>query len=190
MTPPRTKKSSQPPTTRARLQSVIKESRNIMRKDAGLNGELDRLPQLAWLLFLRALDEVEVERQMKDPEYVPAVVGRYRWCEWTQGDLTGPALLTFVDEQLLPHLRELRGSGRAGDPKDTVAQIFQYIANRMHSGYLLADLVAQLDKIDFANADDIHTMAHLYESMLKEMRDAAGDSGEFYTPRPLVRFMT
>lgn len=190
MTPPRTKKSSQPPTTRARLQSVIKESRNIMRKDAGLNGELDRLPQLAWLLFLRALDEVEVERQMKDPEYVPAVVGRYRWCEWTQGDLTGPALLTFVDEQLLPHLRELRGSGRAGDPKDTVAQIFQYISNRMHSGYLLADLVAQLDKIDFANADDIHTMAHLYESMLKEMRDAAGDSGEFYTPRPLVRFMT
>lgn len=84
MTPPRTKTSSQPPTTRARLQSVIKESRNIMRKDAGLNGELDRLPQLAWLLFLRALDEVEVERQIEDPEYVPAVVGRYRWSEWTQ----------------------------------------------------------------------------------------------------------
>ena len=190
MTPPRAKKSTQPATTRARLQSVIKESRNIMRKDAGLNGELDRLPQLAWLLFLRALDEVEEERQINDPAYVPAVVGGYRWSEWAKGDLTGPALLTFVEEQLLPHLRELRGSGKAGDPKDTVAQIFKHVDNRMHSGYLLADLVGQLDKVDFANADDIHTMAHLYESMLKEMRDAAGDSGEFYTPRPLVRFMT
>ena len=191
MTPPRAKKSAQPVTTRARLQAVIKESRNIMRKDAGLNGDLDRLPQLAWLLFLRALDEIEEERQINDPEYVPAVTGRYRWSSWTtKGEMTGPALLTFVEEQLLPHLRDLRGSGRVGDPKDTVAQIFKHVDNRMHSGYLLADLVAQLSKVDFANVDDIHTMAHLYESMLKEMRDAAGDSGEFYTPRPLVRFVT
>lgn len=190
MTPPRAKKSTQPATTRARLQSVIKESRNIMRKDAGLNGELDRLPQLAWLLLLRALDEVEEERQINDPDYRPAVTGRYRWSQWAKGDTTGQSLLTFVEDQLLPHLRGLRGSGRAGDPRDTVAQIFEHVDNRMHSGYLLAELVRQLDKVDFANADDIHTMAHLYESMLKEMRDAAGDSGEFYTPRPLVRFMT
>ena len=190
MTPPRAKKTAQPPTTRARLQAVIKESRNIMRKDAGLNGELDRLPQLAWLLFLRALDEVEEERQIQDPGYVPAVTGRHRWSQWATGDLTGDPLLAFVEEDLLPHLRGLHGSGKAGDPKDTVAQIFEHVDNRMHSGYLLADLLTQLGKVDFANTDDIHTMAHLYESMLKEMRDAAGDSGEFYTPRPLVRFMT
>ena len=56
----------EPETTRQRLQSVIKESRNIMRKDAGLNGELDRLPRLAWLLFLRAFDDFEEERQLTD----------------------------------------------------------------------------------------------------------------------------
>src|SRR5260370_27335780 len=59
----------------------------------------------------------------------------------------------------------------------------------MHSGYLIRDLVNKVNEIDFASSDDIHNMAHLYESMLREMRDAAGDSGEFYTPRPVIRFM-
>lgn len=183
-------KEQQAPTTRARLQAIIKESRNIMRKDAGLNGELDRLPQLAWLLFLRALDEVEAERSGLVRDYQPAIQGRYRWSEWARGDLTGEPLLRFVNDELLPHLQELRGSGRGGDPRDMVAEIFANVRNRMLSGYLLRELVDQLDKVDFANADDVHTMALMYESMLKEMRDAAGDSGEFYTPRPLVRFMT
>lgn len=186
----RAKKAKQPLTTRARLQSIIKESRNIMRKDAGLNGELDRLPQLAWLLFLRAFDEVEQDRAATDRTYKPAIGGRYRWSQWAQGDMTGEPLMNFVNGQLLPHLQELKGTGRAGDPKDTLASIFSNVSNRMLSGYLLKDLIDQLDKVDFANADDLHTMAHLYESMLKEMRDAAGDSGEFYTPRPLARFMT
>ena len=190
MTPPRARKAAQPQTTRARLQSIIKESRNIMRKDAGLNGELDRLPQLAWLLFLHAFDEVEQDREAADRDYRPAIVGKYRWSQWAHSDVTGEPFLAFVNDQLLPHLRELRGSGRPGDPRDTIASIFSNVSNRMLSGHLLRDLVDQLDKVNFANADDLHTMAHLYESMLKEMRDAAGDSGEFYTPRPLVRFIT
>lgn len=183
-------RTARPRTTRARLQSVIKESRNIMRKDAGLNGELDRLPQLAWLLFLRAFDEAEQDREAADPDYLKALLGQYRWSDWARSDKTGDVLLAFVETQLLPHLRGLKGSGRVGDPKDTVAGIFKNVQNKMLSGHLLKDLVDQLDTVDFANADDLHTMAHLYESMLKEMRDAAGDSGEFYTPRPLVRFIT
>lgn len=190
MSPARTG-AARPQTTRARLQSVIKESRNIMRKDAGLNGELDRLPQLAWLLFLRAFDEAEQDRAAADASYAPALHGKYRWSEWAHADdRTGRPLLRFVEDELLPHLRGLKGSGRVGDPKDTVAAIFKNVQNKMLSGHLLKDLVDQLDTVDFANADDLHTMAHLYESMLKEMRDAAGDSGEFYTPRPVVRFMT
>ena len=59
----------------------------------------------------------------------------------------------------------------------------------MLSGYLLRDVVNKVNEINFASSDDIHTMAHLYESMLREMRDAAGDSGEFYTPRPVIRFV-
>jgi type I restriction enzyme M protein len=65
-----------------------------------------------------------------------------------------------------------------------VAEVFKETYNRMLSGYLLRDVVDLVDNIHFQSKDEIFTLAHLYESMLKEMRDAAGDSGEFYTPRP------
>ncbi len=59
----------------------------------------------------------------------------------------------------------------------------------MINGYLLRDVINKIDNIHFTSSDEIHTLGALYESMLREMRDAAGDSGEFYTPRPVVRFM-
>ena len=182
--------ASQPQTTQARLSAVIKESRNIMRKDAGLNGELDRLPQMAWLLFLKAFDDLEEQRAVEQRNYTSILDDDLRWSSWAgANNRTGEALLRFVNSTLLPSLRGLKGTGRAADPRDTLARVFQDVQNRMLSGHLLRELINQLNRIQFTNSDDIHTMAHLYESMLREMRDAAGDSGEFYTPRPLVRFI-
>ena len=176
----------------ANLPAIIKRARDIMRKDAGLNGDADRIPQIAWLLFLKAFDEFEESRAVTSPGYTPALRPPFRWRDWAAGSTTrrsGEALLTFVNQNLLPHLAQLTGSGSAGDSRETLGQIFRDTRNRMLSGYLLADLVDEVDKISFASTDDIHTMAHLYESMLREMRDAAGDAGEFYTPRPVIRFM-
>ena len=59
----------------------------------------------------------------------------------------------------------------------------------MTNGYLLRDVVNKVNEIHFTSKDEIHTLGALYESMLREMRDAAGDSGEFYTPRPVVKFI-
>ena len=59
----------------------------------------------------------------------------------------------------------------------------------MKSGYLLRDVINKVAGIHFTSSEELHTLGALYESMLREMRDAAGDSGEFYTPRPVVRFM-
>jgi type I restriction enzyme M protein len=163
-----------------------------MRKDAGLNGDTDRTPQLAWLLFLKAFDDLELSRQALDSEYTPVISAPYRWQDWAEksvGRRSGDALLDFIGSDLLPHLKNLTGTGKAGDPSQTVADIFSETRNRMLSGYLLADLVDEVNRVNFASSDDIHTMAHFYESMLREMRDAAGDAGEFYTPRPLVRFI-
>ncbi len=182
--------STTAPTTQARLQSIIKEARNIMRKDAGLNGELDRLPQMAWLLFLKAYDDLEADRVAAHRGHTPVLPERLRWSTWAHdSDLTGEALLDFVNGELLPALRSLRGSGRSDDPKDTLSRVFNDTRNKMLSGHLLRALVDQLDRVLFTSNDDIHTMAFFYESMLREMRDAAGDSGEFYTPRPLIRFI-
>lgn len=177
-------------TPQARLASVIKTSRDIMRKDAGLNGDLDRIPQLAWMLFLKAFDGLEENREITDAKYRPAIEAPYRWRDWAAdpNGATGDALVEFVNTKLLPYLRGLTGTG-AHDPRDVLAAVFKETNNRMLSGYLLRDVVNKVDEINFASSDDIHTMAHLYESMLKDMRDAAGDSGEFYTPRPVIRFM-
>lgn len=179
-------------TDRAGLSAVIKRARDVMRKDAGLNGDADRIPQLSWLLFLKAFDDLEELREAIDPDYRPAIAAPYRWRDWAADATTrrsGDALLLYVNQNLLPHLAQLTGTGKAGDTRDVLREIFADTRNRMLSGYLLADLVDEVNKVSFGSADDIHTMAHLYESMLREMRDAAGDAGEFYTPRPVIRFM-
>lgn len=177
-------------TSRARLAAIIKSARDIMRKDAGLNGDLDRLPQLSWLMFLRAFDaRVEQVGRQLDLDFRPAIEKPYRWQDWAEDpDFTGPELLKFVNDDLLPYLRKLKGDG-PDDPRNVISTVFKEIHNRMLSGVLLRDLVNEVNKIHFTSEDDIHTMAFVYESILKEMRDAAGDSGEFYTPRPVIRFM-
>jgi type I restriction enzyme M protein len=178
-------------TPQARLASAIKTARDIMRKDAGLSGDLDRIPQLAWLLFLKAYDAMEQRREVTDRTFRPALEEPHRWRDWAADadeGRTGPELLAFVNDELLPYLRGLTGT-TDHDPRDTIAAVFKETYNRMLSGYLLRDVVDQVNSVNFESADDIHTMAHLYESILREVRDAAGDSGEFYTPRPVIRFI-
>jgi type I restriction enzyme M protein len=179
-----------PTTPQAKLAGVVKSARDAMRKDAGLNGDLDRIPQLAWLLFLKAFDGLEENREVTDEGFRPAIEPPYRWRDWAAdpNGPTGDALLKFVNDALLPYLRGLTGTG-SHDSRDVLAAVFKETNNRMLSGYLLRDVVNKVNEINFASSDDIHTMAHLYESMLREVRDAAGDSGEFYTPRPIIRFM-
>ncbi len=186
----RPKKAAPPASPQAKLAAVIKSARDAMRKDAGLNGDLDRIPQLAWLLFLKAFDGLEQNREVTQRDFRPAIAAPYRWRDWAAdpNGPTGEALLTLVNGALLPYLSKLTGTGKH-DPRDVLAAVFKETNNRMLSGYLLRDVVNKINEINFASADDIHTMAHLYESMLREMRDAAGDSGEFYTPRPIIRFI-
>jgi len=178
--------------TKASLSSLIKSSRDIMRKDAGLNGDLDRLPQLSWILFLKCYDDLEMRREedakLERKQYKPVIPSPYRWRDWASDEdngATGEDLVKFVNDGLLPALRGLSGS----DERLKVAEVFKETYSRMLSGYLLRDVVNLVDNIHFQSKDEIFTLAHLYESMLKEMRDAAGDSGEFYTPRPVVKLI-
>lgn len=188
---PRRKKKDSPTSPQVALNAALKAARDIMRKDAGLSGEVDRIPQIAWLFFLKALDDAEGNREVVERNYKPAIEPPFRWRDWAADAVngaTGEELVHFVNNELLPYLRGLSGTG-ARDPRDVIAAVFKETYNRMLSGYLLRDVVNRINEINFASADDIHTMAHIYESMLREMRDAAGDSGEFYTPRPVIRFI-
>lgn len=190
--------------------NVLKTARRTMRKDKGLSGDIDRMPQLTWLMFLKFLDDqdrlAETEAAMSGRAHHPLISAPYRWRDWaalTDG-LTGDALLTFLSSEavpirdddgqqttvpgLLPHLRTLQGADEV-DRRDVVARIFGEVSVRMRSGYLLRDLINTVNEIQFTSSDEIHTLGTIYESMLKEMRDASGDAGEYYTPRPVVEFM-
>lgn len=201
-----TRATTPAPTTAQQLGSVVKSARDIMRKDKGLNGDLDRLPMLTWIMFLKFLDDMERQREdeaiMAGAAFRPAIEPPYRWRDWAaQADgISGPELLAFVehDEATLPDgtkgpglLAYLRGlqSGTGTERRDVIATVFKDIRNRMISGFLLRDVINRLNDIHFTSTEEMHTLGTLYESMLKEMRDAAGDSGEFYTPRAVVRFI-
>jgi type I restriction enzyme M protein len=177
-----------------------------MRKDKGLNGDLDRLPQLTWILFLKFLDDMERVREdetsLTNEKFRPVIEAPYRWRDWgsKEDGITGNDLLRFINNDvamrpdgtegpgLFAYLRGLHGEN-GGDRKDVVANVFKGITNRMQNGYLLRDVVNKVEGIHFTSSEEIHTLGFLYESMLKEMRDAAGDSGEFYTPRAVIKFM-
>lgn len=198
--------SSQPQNTAQRLGSVIKSARDIMRKDKGLNGELDRLPQLTWILFLKLLDDVEKVREdeafLEGKSFNPMIKPPYRWRDWAADDegLSGDKLKEFINNEevtlpdgtrcqgLFAYLRSLQSNtGRAR--QDVIREVFKDVNNRIISGALLRDVINLVSEIHFDNSEEVSILSTFYESMLKEMRDAAGDSGEFYTPRPIVRFM-
>ncbi len=177
-----------------------------MRKDKGLNGDLDRLPMLTWVMFLKFLDDLELQREeeakLAGKKFKPALEPPYRWRDWAasaQG-VTGDELLAFINQDectrpdgrrgpgLFAYLRKLT-SDNGDDRREVIATVFKGVQNRMGSGYLLRDVINKVAGIHFTSHDELHTLGALYESMLREMRDAAGDSGEFYTPRAVVRLM-
>lgn len=200
------KQEAQLQTTAQQLGSILKSARDIMRKDKGLNGDLDRLPMLTWIMFLKFLDDLEQVREahaeLEGRAFKPAIEPPYRWRDWAakEGGITGSELIAFVnnDEAVLPggtrgpglfaYLRSLQGQN-GGDRRDVIATVFRGIQNRMINGYLLRDVIDKVNSIHFNASEELHTLGRLYEAMLREMRDAAGDAGEFYTPRAVVRFM-
>jgi len=198
-------KTAKVESTAQRLSSIIKTCRGFMRKDKGLSGDLDRLPILTWMMFLKFLDDMEQVQETKaalaSQPYHPAIQAPYRWRDWAHpGGPTGDDLLEFVASEkvtfpdgtegpgLFHYLRGLQSETGRGR-QDIIANVFRTTTNRMESGYLMRDVVNKIDGIHFNRTEEVFTLSHLYESLLREMRDAAGDSGEFYTPRPVVRLM-
>ena len=148
-------------------------------------------------MFLRCLDDFEMKRETIEPKYQRVIPKGYRWRDWaseTDNDdkimevLTGDDLIKFVNNDLFPKLAHLIGT-KNHRQKDIIASIFREMTNRFVSGYVLRKVLNLVDKIRFVSTDEIHTLAHVYEQMLIEMRDAAGTHGEFYTPRPVIQFI-
>ena len=193
-------------TTAQELSTLIKSARDIMRKDKGLNGDLDRIPMLTWIMFLKFLDDMErireAEAELAGKDFHSLIEEPYRWRDWAadEGGITGDDLISFInlEEANLPngtkgqglfhYLRSLRSADGKGR-QEVIATVFKGIINRIQSGYLLRDVVNKVNGIHFDASEEMHTLSRFYETMLREMRDAAKGSGEFYTPRSVVKFI-
>ncbi len=187
------------------FDQTFKNIDDILRKEAGCTTELDYTEQTSWLLFLKYLDALEVEREM-DAEltggtYARIIDAAHSWSIWAapkkddgtfdhDSALTGDDLIKYVEEELFPYLRSFRD--RASDP-DTIeykiGEIFVEIKNRFQSGYSLRDVLDEMDHLSFNSQDEKHELSDLYEVKIKNMGNAGRNGGEYYTPRPLIRAM-
>ncbi|MCS7259123.1 MAG: N-6 DNA methylase, partial [candidate division WOR-3 bacterium] len=146
---------------------------------------LQYVEQLSWLLFLKLFDNLEEQKKLLNPQYESIFEPKYQWRNWIKA-YSGEELLKFVDQDLIPYLASLTGTPQ----KAKISSIFKEIRNYMKSGYALGELVQLIDEIDFSQPEDSQILSIVYEELLLYTAgEKGGGAGEFYTPRPIIRFM-
>ncbi len=172
------------------ISSAIKSIQDIMRKDAGVDGDAQRLGQLSWLLFLKIFDAQEEELEDEQDNYKTPIPEKFLWRNWaadSQG-MTGDELLDFVNNDLIVELKNLVAPIKQNPRGFVVKEAFSDAFNYMKNGTLLRQVINKLNEIDFTNSQERHLFGDLYEQILKDLQ-SAGNSGEFYTPRAVTRFI-
>ena len=164
-----------------------------MRNDAGINGDAQRIEQIAWMLFLKVYDAKEQDWEWDDEDYVSIIPEECRWQNWAVDDHTGTAmtgdkLLNFVNNTLFPTLKKLPVDVSTPIKKAIVQTTFADANQYMKDGVLLRQVINVIDDLDLGDYEESHAFGEIYETILKELQ-SAGSSGEFYTPRAVTDFM-
>ena len=172
------------------LNNVVKRLQDIMRNDAGINGDAQRIEQMTWLLFLKVYDAKEGIWEIDDDNYQSIIPEKFRWRNWAVDDksgsaLTGDALLNFVNTELFPHLKNIEVDETTPMSKLVVKATFEDSYNYMKDGVLLRQVINVIDEIDFTEYEERHAFNEIYEQILKDLQ-SAGNAGEFYTPRAVT----
>lgn len=175
------------------LTGFVKRLRDIMRNDAGINGDAQRIEQIAWMLFLKVYDSKEQDWEWDDENYSSIIPQECRWQNWAHDDksgkaLTGDKLLDFVNNTLFPNLKKLEVNAETPIKKAIVQTTFADANNYMKDGVLLRQVINVIDELDFSDYEESHAFGEIYETILKELQ-SAGSAGEFYTPRAVTDFM-
>ena len=175
------------------LSGFVKRVRDIMRNDAGINGDAQRIEQIVWMLFLKVYDAKEQEWEFDDDDYVSIIPDACQWENWAADDksgtaMTGDKLLNFVNNTLFPTLKTLPVDANTPIKKAIVQTTFADANNYMKDGVLLRQIINVIDELDLSDYNESHAFGEIYETILKELQ-SAGSSGEFYTPRAVTDFM-
>jgi type I restriction enzyme M protein len=185
------------------FENTFKNVDDILHKDAGCGSELDYVEQSSWVLFLKYLDDLEIEREIKaklgGKKYVSLFEPDFQWRKWAvpkkaDGKIdfdsarTGDDLTQFVNTKLFPYLASFKQSATSPNTLEyKVGEIFSEVKNRIQSGYNLRDVLDLVDGLKFQTVEELHEMSFLYENKIKNMGNAGRNGGEYYTPRPLIK---
>jgi type I restriction enzyme M protein len=185
------------------FEQTFKNIDDILHKDAGCTSELDYTEQSSWLLFLKYLDALELDKAteaaLQKKSYTHIIDEKYRWSTWAaprgaNGKVdhnraaTGADLIDFVNQKLIPYLRSFKEKATSPDTIEyKIGEIFSEISNRIQSGYNLREVIDHIDELEFGGQTQKHELSHLYEAKIKNMGNAGRNGGEYYTPRPLIR---
>ena len=175
------------------IENMIKRIQDITRQDAGINGDAQRIEQLVWMLFLKIYDAKEEFWEFEEDDYESIIPEDFKWRNWAVDHkdgkaLTGEDLLDFVNNKLFPTLKNLEVNENTARRATVVKDIFEDANNFMKNGVLLRQIINILNEVDFTEYDDRHSFNDVYELILKDLQ-SAGNSGEFYTPRPCTDFI-
>jgi type I restriction enzyme M protein len=171
----------------ANVSNLIKSIQDTMRKDAGVDGDAQRLAQLGWIFFLKIFDDRESQLEITEERYKSPLAKQLRWRNWAANSegITGDELLNFVNQELIPKLKGLSGSDHIAV---LIRSTFDGANNYMKNGTLLRQVINKINEIDFNASEDRHLFGDIYEQLLRDLQ-SAGNAGEFYTPRAVTQFI-
>ena len=191
--------------------NLVKRLQDIMRKDAGINGDAQRIEQMVWMFFLKVYDAAEEDWELdamdNDETFKSIIPEELRWRNWAPSRdeegklksdfLTAQPLLDFINEKLFRVLKgedSLDGSIKGiqvtretARHQAVVRDVFEEVNQYMKNGVLLRQMIDEIDAVDLLDSQESHAFGDMYETLLKDLQ-AAGNAGEFYTPRPLTDF--
>lgn len=179
------------------VNNIVKRLQNIMRMDAGINGDAQRIEQMVWMFFMKVYDTQEETWEYKafkeGKTFQSIIPDEYRWRNWAIDNkdgkaLTGDALLRFINDELFPTLKSLPVTQDTPRAKSIVREVFADLNQYMKNGILLRQVINVINEIEFDDATDRHLFGDIYEGILRGLQ-SAGNAGEFYTPRALTDFI-
>ena len=172
------------------VRTTVKSIQDIMRQDVGVDGDAQRISQLCWMFFLKIIDDQDQELELTRDDYRSPIPKKYQWRTWAANPegITGEDLLTFVNSELFPVLKNLGVSSKAGDRRRVVRDVFEDAYNYMKSGQLMRQVVNHINEVDFNDLKERQHFGEFYEQLLNDLQ-SAGNAGEYYTPRAITAFM-
>ena len=188
--------------TQSAVDSKIYAVCAIMRR-SNCASALQYIPELTWLLFLRALDEREEleseETKAVGSVFQPSLEFPYRWRDWAapggakreelQSGVLG-ATFAFVNYDLLPTLHGLTGLSGATPRQRVVGQIMEAVESvRIDTEKNFLDVLDAVHQISVQATDPTHVflLSQAYEGLLLRMGEKNNDGGQFFTPREVIR---